>query len=112
MQDIYADTVSAINFNNGMVRMYLVDLDPVEMSKEGADPSKIEPRLKDQIIMPLPGFLYMVSIIKNLVDDPKVQKMVEKYVELGLLPPVDTQAPQSDGNQSGATQPIAVNAAE
>lgn len=86
VQDVYAETVSAINFNNGVVRMFLVDQDPSALAEKNVDPSKITPRLKQQVIMPLPGFLYMVSIIRGLMEDPKMQEVVKKYVELGLLP--------------------------
>lgn len=36
--------------------------------------------------MPLIGFLYMVGTIKQVVDNPKLQEQLEKYVEAGLLP--------------------------
>lgn len=86
MQDVYAETVSAINFNNGVVRMMLVDQDPAALAENDSDPESLKPRMKQQIIMPLPGFLYMLSVIKGLMDDPKMQQVIEKYSQLGLLP--------------------------
>lgn len=86
MQDIYADTVSAIHFNNGVVRMMLVDQDPATLAQAGDGPTDVKPRLKQQVIMPLPGFLYMLSVVKGLMEDPKMQEAIRKYVELGLLP--------------------------
>lgn len=90
MQDVYAETVSVINFNNGVVRMMLVDQDPSVLAENGNDPEKMKPRMKQQIIMPLPGFLYMISVIKGLMEDPKMQQVIEKYSELGLLPQAGT----------------------
>ncbi len=85
VSDIYAETVSSINFNNGVVRMFLVDQDPEALAEKDADPSKIPPRLKQQVIMPLPGFIYMLTVIRGLMEDPKMQEIVQKYVDLGLL---------------------------
>ncbi|PWW03693.1 hypothetical protein DFR52_101379 [Hoeflea marina] len=85
MQDLYAETVSAINFNNGMVRLLLVDQDPAALAEKGADAGEVKPRLKQQLIMPLPGFLYMLSVIRGLMEEPKMQQIIEKYIELGLI---------------------------
>ena len=86
MQDLYAETVSAVNFSNGVVRMILVDQDPSALVEGNADPAKAAARFKQQVIMPLPGFLYMLTVIRGLVEDPKMQEMLSKYTELGLLP--------------------------
>jgi len=86
VQDVYVETVSAINYNNGVVKIFMVDQDPAHFAEKDADPSNIKPRLKQQVIMPLPGFLYMVSVIKGLIEDPKMQALIEKYTELGMLP--------------------------
>lgn len=101
MQDVYAETVSAINFNNGVVRMLLVDQDPETLAKGGKEAQDIEPRLKQQVIMPLPGFLYMLSVIKGLMEDPKMQGVIEKYTELGLLPN-GSEASGNDANKDDA----------
>ncbi|MBE3638827.1 peptide chain release factor 1 [Mangrovicoccus algicola] len=98
MQDIYVDTVTAINFNNGIVRMTMVDQDPDSLADGVATlpgESHPEPRLrrKQQVIMPLNGFLYMVSVIKGLVDDPKMQQIISRHVEAGLLPGADAAPP-------------------
>lgn len=101
MQDVYAETVSAINFQNGIVRMILVDQDPVQLMKPGAMREEMEPRLKQQILMPLPGFLYMLSVIKNLMDDPKMLSVIERYADLGLIPEAKRQA-SADTERTGA----------
>ena len=103
MKDLYAETVSAINFNNGVVKMVFVDQDPAKLAEKDVDPAKIPPRMKQQVIMPLPGFFYMLSVIKNLVDDPKMQKIVEKYVDIGLLPNPE-QVGKGAAEAPGATE--------
>ncbi|MBS8260642.1 peptide chain release factor 1 [Roseibium polysiphoniae] len=102
MQDVYAETVSAINFNNGVVRMLLVDQDPQLLAKGEQVAADIEPRLKQQVIMPLPGFLYMLSVVKGLMEDPKMQGIIEKYAELGLLPSGFEAAPTGAGKDDEA----------
>ena len=94
MQDLYAETISAVNFSNGVVRMILVDQDPNALVADNAGATKSAPRLKQQIIMPLPGFLYMLTVIRGLIEDPKMQDVLKKYTELGLLPakPEDSSA--------------------
>jgi len=87
MQDVYAETVSAINFHNGIVRMLLVDQDPAHLMKKDVRPEDVQPRMKQQILMPLPGFLYMVSVIKSLLEDEKMQDVLARYTELGLISP-------------------------
>ena len=96
MQDVYVETVAAINFNNGIVRMLLVDQDPAVLMTNGAKPEDMEPRLKQQIMMPLPGFLYMLSVIKGLMEDPKMQEVIQKYTELGLLPSPQRSTSEED----------------
>lgn len=48
--------------------------------------------------MPISGFMYMVSVIKNLLDNEKMQEQIEKYIEAGLLPKLnsDDQTNQDD----------------
>ncbi|WP_138472987.1 peptide chain release factor 1 [Poseidonocella sp. HB161398] len=93
MQDIYVDTVTAINFSNGVVRMVMVDQDPAAIARPVPDEDAPRMREKQQVIMPLPGFLYMVSVIKGLVDDPKMQEIIARHVSAGLLPGTDAPAP-------------------
>ncbi len=95
MNDVYVDTVSAINFNNGVVKMLMVDQDPdtIAEQKPGQAPADVTPRIKQQVVMPLPGFLYMLSVIKGLMEDPKMVGIIEKYAELGLLPTDPNPAP-------------------
>ncbi|WP_073014953.1 hypothetical protein [Roseibium suaedae] len=63
---------------------------------KGAKPEDMEARLKQQVLMPLPGFLYMLSVIKGLMDDPKMQEVINKYTELGLLPSQQQGASEED----------------
>ncbi|MDJ0933444.1 hypothetical protein [Breoghania sp.] len=77
--------------------MLLVDQDPAALMKQSETPENVEPRLKQQVMIPLPGFLYMFSVIKGLMEDPKMQEVIKKYTELGLLPSVQqTSSDESD----------------
>lgn len=111
MQDIYVDTVSAINFNNGVVRMIMVDQDPSTVAAGQAEPGAApKMREKQQVIMPLPGFLYMVSVIQGLTDDPKMKDIIARHVGAGLLPgtapesPAETPAAAPEGPRIEAAE--------
>jgi len=98
MQDVYAETVSAIHFTNGIVRILLVDQDPA------VDEETIAPRLKQQIVMPLAGFMYMLSIARDFLEDPKMKSLVEAYVDMGMLPKPDGHfaTPKNDKSEEAA----------
>lgn len=107
MQDIYVDTVSAINFNNGVVRILMVDQDPQTLAESAKTGTDTAPRVreKQQVIMPLGGFLYMASVIKGLLDDPKMQEVIARHVAAGLLPGAEPAA-------APVTAPVTATAAE
>ncbi len=44
------------------------------------------------LIMPISGFMYMVSVIKNLLENSQMQDQIQKYIEAGLLPKLEPQA--------------------
>lgn len=86
MQSIYVDTVSAINFSNGVVRITMVEQDPEISPEEIANLEDYQPRMKQQVVMPLPGFLYMMNVIQGLMEDPKMQDVIKRHVDAGLMP--------------------------
>ena len=48
------------------------------------------------LIMPISGFMYMVSVIKNLLENSQMQEQIEKYIEAGLLPKLEPQTNSFD----------------
>ncbi|MEM6460914.1 MAG: hypothetical protein AAF724_03270 [Pseudomonadota bacterium] len=113
----YVDTLGAVQMNNGVVRLYFVSQDPSLLS-QGIEPSKVQPELANCVAMPLPGFLYAMSVINNFIGDERMQKMLQSAQDSGSLPPgVDISGflstdPQSnedgeDGKEKSKAKPVA-----
>lgn len=106
MQDIYVDTVSAINFNNGVVRMIMVDQDPSTIAAGQAEPGAAPTmREKQHVVMPLAGFLYMVSVIQGLTEDPRMKDIIARHAGAGLLPGVAPETPAQTPAEAQAAAP-------
>ena len=86
MEDIYADTIIGINFNNGVVKMVLAnqDLENI-LSQDDKTNNDIKMKSTKVINMSLPGFLYSVSVIENLLKDQKMIDTIEAYKKAGIL---------------------------
>lgn len=87
MEEIYADTLVGINFNNGVVKLVLANQDLENILKEGNDDLDGDIKMKSNrvITMSLPGFLYSASVIENLLKDPKMIDTIEAYKKAGIL---------------------------
>ncbi|AYQ56775.1 hypothetical protein BTHERMOSOX_1053 [Bathymodiolus thermophilus thioautotrophic gill symbiont] len=83
-KNIFVDTVSAINVNNGIVKMQLV----AQSSEQQATDNDDKPKFDDlgQITMPLNGFLYMLSVIEGLMQDDKMKDMIQRFQTAGIIP--------------------------
>ncbi|MBB5517112.1 hypothetical protein FHS89_003158 [Rubricella aquisinus] len=84
--EIFAETLSAVNVRNGVVRLILVDQAANDLAiterEEGQEPVV---ETKAVVTMPIGGFLYMASIIQNLLADEKFGNTVRAMVEAGLV---------------------------
>jgi hypothetical protein len=95
-QEVFAETLSVINVRNGVVRMVLVDQAAEEIaSGERAEGGEIQTETKAIINMPMAGFLYMASVVQNLLADEKFATSVRKMIEAGLV-----NAEISDGDEA------------
>ncbi|SMN16723.1 hypothetical protein CRYPD_1214 [uncultured Candidatus Thioglobus sp.] len=84
-KNMFVDTISAINVNNGIVKMNLVAQSSEQQPTDG---NNNEPKFDDlgQITMPLNGFLYMLSVIEGLMQDDKMKDMIQRFQEAGIIP--------------------------
>ena len=82
-KNIFVDTVSAINVNNGIVKMNLV----AQSSEQPITDDNNAPKFDDlgQITMPLNGFLYMLSVIEGLMQDDKMKDMIQRFQAAGII---------------------------
>ncbi|WP_432330400.1 peptide chain release factor 1 [Yersinia enterocolitica] len=45
-----------------------------------------ELELKQVVHMPASGFMYMVSMVKNMLEDPRMQQEIDNMINANLLP--------------------------
>ena len=81
----YIETVQAVNYSNGVVRVFLLGQDLEHLAK-GLNPEDQKPELREVLAMPLSGFLYACSVIQNFLKDEKMQEIIEKHRQAGFLP--------------------------
>ena len=81
----FYDTISAISVNAGIVKIHFAKQDDPE-NKQINGQSQPKFSTEQIVALPLPGFMYAVSIIQGLLNNPKMTAQIEKYIELGLLP--------------------------
>ncbi len=83
-KQLLVDTLSAVHLNNGLVRLMFVGQD-VEDIEAGKAPEKIKPKLKQCITMPLPGFIYAMTVVENFLKDDRLQEVIKKAKETGAF---------------------------
>lgn len=74
-----------MNVRNGVVRMVLVDQAASDLARTNRGDEEVEVETKAVITMPIAGFLYMTSIIQNLLADEKFGETVRAMVDAGLV---------------------------
>ena len=85
LEEIFAETVSAVNFSNGVVRIFFAGQD-LDHLASGQDISEAQPQNRFCVTMTLPGFLYAMSVVQGFVENEKFQSVVQRSVEAGFLP--------------------------
>ena len=70
--------------------MFFVGQD-MEKLAEGRQEEMPNPELRQCVTMPLAGFLYAASVVKNFLEDEKFQELLRRYQKAGLLPPDEAE---------------------
>ena len=97
VEDLFVDTATVVQVNGGIVRVLLVGQDARALARV-ADPGSgkmtasasaqaSEP--KACLVMPLPGFLYLATLIKSALAEPRMRQQIQRMRSAGLLPPED-----------------------
>ncbi len=94
MTEKFVQTVSSVNYNKGVFSLYFVGQDQTKMSNGVMAENDNDLELKQVVHMPASGFMYMVSMVKNMLEDPRMSAEFDKLVTAGLLP-----AGGADANQ-------------
>ena len=86
MTEDFVQTVSSVNYNKGVFSLYFVGQDQRNMANGVLAKSDNDLQLKQVVHMPVSGFMYMVSMIQNMLDDPRMASEFDKLVAAGFLP--------------------------
>ncbi|MBX9488990.1 peptide chain release factor 1 [Yersinia enterocolitica] len=84
--EVYVQTASLVNYNKGVFSLYFVSQNQQQMAKGIAPKNDSELELKQVIHMPASGFMYMVSMVKNMLENPQMQQEIENMINANLLP--------------------------
>lgn len=84
--EIYVQTTSLVNYNKGVFSLYFVSQNQQQMAKGIVAKNDSELELKQVVHMPATGFMYMVSMVKNMLEDPRMQQEINNMINANLLP--------------------------
>lgn len=85
MKENFVQTVSSINYNKGIFSLYFVGEELNSMANGIMAENDNELELKQVIHMPASGFMYMVAMVKNMLEDPRMLAEFEKLIAAGIL---------------------------
>ncbi|NHB93938.1 peptide chain release factor 1 [Photorhabdus cinerea] len=86
MSEKFVQTVSSVNYNKGIFSLYFVGQESNRMANGVMAENDNELELKQVIHMPASGFMYMVSMVKNMLEDPRMEAEFDKLIAAGFLP--------------------------
>ncbi|MBS0056860.1 peptide chain release factor 1 [Yersinia sp. Marseille-Q3913] len=87
--ETYVQTTSLVNYNKGVFSLYFVSQNQHEMAKGIVAENDSELELRHVIHMPASGFMYMVAMVKNMLEDPRMQQEIDNMINANLLPTND-----------------------
>ncbi|MEM0553460.1 MULTISPECIES: peptide chain release factor 1 [Aeromonas] len=105
MIEQFVQTVSSVNYNKGIFSLYFVGQDPLKMSQGVMAESDNELVLKQTIHMPFAGFMYMVSMVKTMLEDPRMVSEFDKLIDAGLIPTASSEELQVASESNIQTTP-------
>ncbi|MEQ5091682.1 peptide chain release factor 1 [Providencia rettgeri] len=82
----FVQTVSSVNYNKGVFSLYFVGQIQKNMANGIIAENDSDLELKQVIHIPASGFMYMVTMIKSMLEDPRMVAEFDKMVASGLLP--------------------------
>ncbi|MDC9580146.1 peptide chain release factor 1 [Xenorhabdus sp. PR6a] len=113
MSEKFVQTVSSVNYNKGVFSLYFVGQEPNRMASGMLAENDQELQLKQVIHMPASGFMYMVSMVKSMLEDPRMEAEISKLIDAGFLPVPETHpATHNEGEKPVAAQAAVAETAE
>ncbi|CAM3710151.1 peptide chain release factor 1 [Xenorhabdus thuongxuanensis] len=108
MSEKFVQTISSVNYNKGVFSLYFVGQEPNRMANGMLAENDQELQLKQVIHMPASGFMYMVSMVKSMLEDPRMEAEINKLITAGFLPMPEI----NEGEKPAETEVVASEAAE
>ncbi|OTA16517.1 hypothetical protein Xvie_01974 [Xenorhabdus vietnamensis] len=90
----FVQTISSVNYNKGVFSLYFVGQEPSRMANGMLAENDQELQLKQVIHMPASGFMYMVSMVKSMLEDPRMEAEINKLIAAGFLPAPEAIEPE------------------
>ncbi|ARP39781.1 protein RtxH [Vibrio syngnathi] len=100
MTEKFVQTVSSVNYNKGVFSLYFVGQDQNNMASGVMAENDGDLELKQVVHMPASGFMYMVSMVKNMLEDPRMSAEFDKLVAAGFLPSDEPNVEQTEEVQT------------
>ena len=100
MTEKFVQTVSSVNYNKGVFSLYFVGQNQKNMASGVMAESDSDLELKQVVHMPASGFMYMVSMVKNMLEDPRMSAEFDKLVAAGFLPSDEPNVDQTEEVQT------------
>ena len=106
MSEKFVQTVSSVNYNKGIFSLYFVGQEQRGMANGIMAENDNELELKQVIHMPVSGFMYMVSMVKNMLEDPRMEAEFNKLIVAGFLPAVSVvENPAEESKVENSVKP-------
>ncbi|MBD2810567.1 peptide chain release factor 1 [Xenorhabdus sp. Vera] len=112
MSEKFVQTISSVNYNKGVFSLYFVGQEPNRMANGTLAESDQELQLKQVIHMPASGFMYMVSMVKNMLEDPRMEAEINKLIAAGFLPVPELNSEINEGEAPVAAEPAVAETIE
>ncbi|WP_074022364.1 peptide chain release factor 1 [Xenorhabdus eapokensis] len=104
MSEKFVQTISSVNYNKGVFSLYFVGQEPNRMANGVLAENDQELQLKQVIHMPASGFMYMVSMVKSMLEDPRMEAEINKLIAAGFLP-----VPEINESEKPAETEVAIS---
>ncbi|CDG22043.1 conserved hypothetical protein [Xenorhabdus poinarii G6] len=107
MSEKFVQTISSVNYNKGVFSLYFVGQEPNRMANGMLAENDQELQLKQVIHMPASGFMYMVSMVKSMLEDPRMEAEMNNLIAAGFLPMPEINENEASAEAEANTQATA-----
>ncbi|MCP4099712.1 MAG: hypothetical protein GY748_26140 [Planctomycetaceae bacterium] len=101
LEETFVETISAVNFSNGIVRLFFAGQDLSGLIDDDKT-SETTPENRFCVTMPLAGFLYAMTVVQGFVENDKFKSIVDRSAKAGFLPGVEAD----ETSQSQSEKPL------